>query len=109
VTFIGPYAVVGLSEPRGNRTFAGLPLQGRLGAEKVRAALRHLRHRYHERQCRSLAADRGSFTKVLALPKIRRPSMIDSRATKSAGLFRSMNDGWAPRATRFIHRQLARI
>lgn len=33
--FIGPYALVGLSEPRENRTFAGLPLQDRLAAAKV--------------------------------------------------------------------------
>ncbi len=33
--FVGPYALVGLSEPRENRTFAGLPLQERLAAAKV--------------------------------------------------------------------------
>jgi uncharacterized protein (TIGR03032 family) len=33
--FVGPYALVGLSEPRDNRTFAGLPLQDRLAAAKV--------------------------------------------------------------------------
>ena len=33
--FVGPYALVGLSEPRENRTFAGLPLQDRLAAAKV--------------------------------------------------------------------------
>jgi uncharacterized protein (TIGR03032 family) len=33
--FVGPYAVVGLSEPRENRTFAGLPLQDRLAEAKV--------------------------------------------------------------------------
>lgn len=33
--FVGPYALVGLSEPRENRTFAGLPLQDRLTAAKV--------------------------------------------------------------------------
>ena len=36
LAFIGPYALVGLSEPRENRTFAGLPLQDRLAAAKVR-------------------------------------------------------------------------
>ena len=35
LTFIGHHALVGLSEPRENRTFAGLPLQERLAAEKV--------------------------------------------------------------------------
>jgi len=35
LAFIGGYALVGLSEPRGNRTFAGLPLQERLAAEGV--------------------------------------------------------------------------
>ncbi|MFN4017000.1 MAG: TIGR03032 family protein [Reyranella sp.] len=33
--FVGPYALVGLSEPRENRTFAGLPLQDRLAEAKV--------------------------------------------------------------------------
>jgi uncharacterized protein (TIGR03032 family) len=33
--FVGPYALVGLSEPRENRTFAGLPLQDRLAAAKA--------------------------------------------------------------------------
>jgi uncharacterized protein (TIGR03032 family) len=33
--FVGPYALVGLSEPRENRTFAGLPLQDRLAAAKI--------------------------------------------------------------------------
>ena len=35
LAFMGPYALVGLSEPRGNRTFAGLPLQDRLAAANV--------------------------------------------------------------------------
>lgn len=33
--FLGPYALVGLSEPRDNRTFAGLPLQDRLADAQV--------------------------------------------------------------------------
>ncbi len=33
LTFLGNYAIIGLSEPRENRTFAGLPLQERLAAE----------------------------------------------------------------------------
>lgn len=33
LTFLGNHAVIGLSEPRENRTFAGLPLQERLEAE----------------------------------------------------------------------------
>jgi uncharacterized protein (TIGR03032 family) len=33
--FVGPYALVGLSEPRDNRTFAGLRLQDRLAEAKV--------------------------------------------------------------------------
>jgi uncharacterized protein (TIGR03032 family) len=37
LSFIGPYALVGLSEPRENRTFAGLPLQDRLATENVGA------------------------------------------------------------------------
>lgn len=37
LAFVGPYALVGLSEPRGSRTFDGLPLQDRLAAAKVGA------------------------------------------------------------------------
>jgi uncharacterized protein (TIGR03032 family) len=35
LSFLGGHAVVGLSEPRENKTFAGLPLQERLAAAKV--------------------------------------------------------------------------
>lgn len=35
LAFLGHHAVIGLSEPRDNRTFAGLPLQGRLEREGV--------------------------------------------------------------------------
>ena len=35
LAFIGNHAIVGLSEPRENRTFAGLPLQERLAAENA--------------------------------------------------------------------------
>jgi uncharacterized protein (TIGR03032 family) len=82
LTFIGQYAVVGLSEPRENRTFAGLPLQDRLAAEKV------------EPRCAVYVIDTKSgdiahwlriegvvseLYDVLALPKITRPSMIGFR------------------------------
>jgi len=33
--FLAGHAVIGLSQPRGNRTFAGLPLQERMRSEKV--------------------------------------------------------------------------
>jgi uncharacterized protein (TIGR03032 family) len=83
LTFLGQYAVVGLSEPRENRTFAGLPLQDRLAAEKV------------EPRCAIYVIDtksgdivhwlriEGVVTElydVLALPKITRPSMIGFRS-----------------------------
>lgn len=35
LTFIGDYAVVGLSKPRDNKTFGGLPLDGALARRKV--------------------------------------------------------------------------
>jgi uncharacterized protein (TIGR03032 family) len=75
----GDYAVVGLSEPRENKTFAGLPLQDRLVAAKV------------ERRCALYVIDTRTgdiahwlriegvvheLYDVVALPGIRRPSMI---------------------------------
>jgi uncharacterized protein (TIGR03032 family) len=35
LAFLDGHAIVGLSEPRGNRTFTGLPLEARLAAENV--------------------------------------------------------------------------
>src|SRR4029077_12650839 len=82
LSFIGRYAVVGLSEPRQNRTLAGVPLHDRLAAAKV------------EPRCAIYVIDtksgdiahwlriEGVVTElydVLALPKITRPSMIGFR------------------------------
>jgi uncharacterized protein (TIGR03032 family) len=82
LTFIGHNALVGLSEPRENRTFAGLALQERLVAEKV------------EPRCGVYVVDTRSgdvvhwlriegvvseLYDVLALPGIVRPSMIGFR------------------------------
>jgi uncharacterized protein (TIGR03032 family) len=83
LTFVGQYAVVGLSEPRENHTFAGLPLQDRIVAEKV------------EPRCGVYVIDtktgdvvhwlrlQGVVTElydVLTLPKMTRPSMIGFRS-----------------------------
>ena len=83
LAFIGQYALVGLSEPRENRTFAGLPLQDRLVAANV------------EPRCGVYVIDtrsgdivhwlriEGIVTElydVLALPGIARPSMIGFRS-----------------------------
>jgi uncharacterized protein (TIGR03032 family) len=83
LTFVGKHAVVGLSEPRENRTFAGLPLHDRLAAEKV------------EPRCAIYVIDSKSgdivhwlriegvvreLYDVIALPKITRPSMIGFRS-----------------------------
>lgn len=83
LTFIGPYAVVGLSEPRGNRTFAGLPLQERMAGENI------------ESRCGLYVIDTRSgdivhwlrfegivneLYDVLALPEIGRPSIIGFRS-----------------------------
>jgi uncharacterized protein (TIGR03032 family) len=82
LAFIGHHALVGLSEPRENRTFAGLPLQDRLVAEKV------------EPRCGVYVIDTRSgdvvhwlriegvvseLYDVVALPNIIRPSMIGFR------------------------------
>lgn len=83
LAFIGQYALVGLSEPRENRTFAGLPLQDRLVAANV------------EPRCGVYVIDtrtgdivhwlriEGIVTElydVLALPGIGRPAMIGFRS-----------------------------
>src|SRR5262249_43603615 len=82
LTFIGRYALVGLSQPRENRTFAGLPLQDRLAAAKV------------EPRCAIYVVDTktgdvvhwlriegivNELYDVVALPGMRRPSMIGFR------------------------------
>lgn len=82
LTFIGKYALVGLSEPRENKTFAGLPLQDRLAAANV------------EPRCGIYVIDTSTgdivhwlriegvvneLYDVLALPGIARPSMIGFR------------------------------
>jgi uncharacterized protein (TIGR03032 family) len=82
LTFIGNHALVGLSEPRENKTFAGLPLQDRLAAAKV------------EPRCAVYVIDLKSgdvahwlriegvvneLYDVVALPGIKRPMMIGFR------------------------------
>ena len=83
MAFIGNHALVGLSEPRENRTFAGLPLQDRVAAEKV------------EPRCGVYVIDTRSgdivhwlriegvvseLYDVIALPGVIRPSMIGFRS-----------------------------
>jgi uncharacterized protein (TIGR03032 family) len=83
LSFIGDYALVGLSEPRDNKTFAGLPLQDQLAAAKV------------EPRCAVYVIDTktgdiahwlriegvvNELYDVVALPKIKRPTMIGFRA-----------------------------
>jgi uncharacterized protein (TIGR03032 family) len=82
LTFVGRYAVVGLSEPRENRTFAGLPLQDTLSRQKV------------EPRCGVYVIDTSTgdvahwlriegvvkeLYDVIALPAIKRPMMIGFR------------------------------
>jgi len=79
LTFVGDYAVVGLSLPRHDPTFEGLPLQEKLDASNVSA------------RCGLLVIDvtRGNVVEwlrldepvrelydVLALPGVRRPSLV---------------------------------
>jgi len=83
LAFIGDHAVTGLSEPRENKTFAGLPLQDRLAAAKV------------EPRCAIYVIDTktgdvahwlriegvvNELYDVIALPGIERPTMIGFRA-----------------------------
>jgi uncharacterized protein (TIGR03032 family) len=82
LTFIGHHALVGLSEPRENRTFAGLPLQDRLAAEKVapRCAVYVIDTRSgdvaHWLRIEGVVTE---LYDVVALPGIKRPMMIGFR------------------------------
>jgi uncharacterized protein (TIGR03032 family) len=83
LAFIGPYALVGLSEPRENRTFAGLPLQDRLAAENVapRCGVYVIDTRtgdiLHWLRIEGVVTE---LYDVLALPGMTRPSMIGFRS-----------------------------
>lgn len=83
LTFIGRHALVGLSEPRDNRTFAGLPLQDRLEAEKVgpRCGIYVIDTKtgsiLHWLRIEGVV---NELYDVLALPGIVRPSMIGFRS-----------------------------
>ena len=83
LAFLAGHAVIGLSEPRDNRTFAGLPLDARLAAERVAP------------RCGLYVIDlatgdvahwlrlEGFVTElydVVALPGVTRPSMIGFRS-----------------------------
>lgn len=82
LSFIGRYAVVGLSEPRENKTFAGLPLQDRLQAQKVepRCAVYVIDTRTgdvaHWMRIQGVV---NELYDVVALPEIKRPMMIGFR------------------------------
>ena len=82
LSFMGPYALVGLSEPRGNRTFAGLPLQDRLAAANVgpRCGVYVLDTRTGDiAHWLRLEGVVNELYDVIALPKIARPMMIGFR------------------------------
>ncbi|MDH6268129.1 uncharacterized protein (TIGR03032 family) [Rhizobium sp. SG_E_25_P2] len=79
LTFSGHYAVIGLSAPRSNRTFEGLPLQDRLDAQamKPRCGLQVVDLRTGD--VAHWLAIEGVVTElydVIALPGRRSPSMI---------------------------------
>jgi uncharacterized protein (TIGR03032 family) len=82
LTFVSDHALVGLSEPRENRTFAGLPLQDRLAAAKVdpRCAVYVIDTRSgdvaHWLRIQGVV---NELYDVIALPGIRRPMMIGFR------------------------------
>ena len=82
LAFIGHFAVAGLSEPRENRTFAGLPLQERLASAKVepRCGVYVIDTRtgdiVHWLRIEGVVSE---LYDVIALPGIARPSMIGFR------------------------------
>jgi len=79
LTFIGPYAVVGLSEPRENRTFAGLPLQDRLDKEgvKPRCGLYVIDTRSGDTlHWLTISGVIGELYDVSVIPNSRQPGMI---------------------------------
>lgn len=83
LTFIGPYALVGLSEPRQNRTFAGLPLQDRLATENVgpRCGIYVIDTRTGDvAHWLRIEGVVNELYDVVALPGIVRPSMIGFRS-----------------------------
>jgi len=77
--FVGPNALVGLSEPRENRTFAGLPLQDRLAAAKVgpRCGVFVIDTRTGDvEHWLRLEGVVNELYDVIALPGLKRPMMI---------------------------------
>jgi uncharacterized protein (TIGR03032 family) len=82
LTFIGRYALVGLSEPRENRTFAGLPLQDRLADQKIepRCAIYVIDTKTGDiAHWLRISGVVKELYDVLALPGIKRPMMIGFR------------------------------
>jgi uncharacterized protein (TIGR03032 family) len=82
LAFMGPYALVGLSEPRGNRTFAGLPLQDRLAAANVgpRCGVYVIDTRTGDiAHWLRLEGVVNELYDVIALPGVARPMMIGFR------------------------------
>ena len=82
LAFMGPYALVGLSEPRENRTFAGLPLQDRLAAAKVgpRCGVFVIDTRTGDvAHWLRLEGVINELYDVVALPGLKRPMMIGFR------------------------------
>lgn len=83
LAFLAGHAVVGLSEPRENRTFAGLPLQDRLAADKVapRCGLYVIDLRTGDvAHWLRLEGFVTELYDVAALPGVVRPSMIGFRS-----------------------------
>jgi uncharacterized protein (TIGR03032 family) len=82
LAFSGDYAIVGLSKPRGNKTFAGLTINERLEKEKVQArcglAVIDLRNGdvVHSLNIDGVVEE---LYDVVTLPKIRRPMAIGFR------------------------------
>ena len=85
LAFVGRYAVVGLSEPRENRTFAGLALQDRLEREKVEARCGVMVIDTQSGDIVHWARIRGVVSElydVITLPGRLRPSMVGFRSNE---------------------------
>ena len=80
LAFHGDFAIVGLSQPRENKTFAGLPLDEALARRNAEPRLRPDGHRPRDRRrssigCGSRASSHELYD-VVALPGVRRPMAL---------------------------------
>lgn len=96
LAFVGDFAIVGLSKPRENRTFSGLPLDERLSAKKAeaRCGLQVIDLKtgdaVHWLRIEGVVAE---LYDVVSLPAVRRPSAV---GFKTDEIRRTLTVGGAP-------------